>query len=152
MAFQRALNGGESVRKIAPQNSLNGGPLTRSFHSQDLISDSAQLHERSSSATHAQPAPPSTSQPPELEFVVVSANSHSRDGHEYSHRCFVALRSRTVRWGPRSPFTNDVLPLDCSPIPDASMRALWDAAERLGLSVTGDAPSWMLCGAQGFST
>jgi hypothetical protein len=62
------------------------------------------------------------------------------------------LRSRTVRWIPCDSFVNNVLPLDCSPIPDVEMRALWDAAERLDLSVTGDAPSWMLCGAQGFSS
>ncbi len=96
---------------------------------------------------HAQP----TSSSPKLEFVVVSANIHS-EGNDYSHRCFVVLRSRTVRWIPRDSFVNDVVPLDCSPISDAAMRALWDAAERLDLSVTADAPSWMLCGAQGYST
>ena len=49
-------------------------------------------------------------------------------------------------------FTNDVVRLDCSPVPASATRALMDAAERLELAVTEDAPAWMLCGAQGYST
>ena len=84
--------------------------------------------------------------------MVVSARGLERDRSDYWHRCFIVLRSRTVNWSPRCPFTNDVVPLDCSPIPDTAVQALLNAVERLELSVTADAPSWMLCGAQGYST
>mmetsp|Transcript_38314 Transcript_38314/g.80281 ORF Transcript_38314/g.80281 Transcript_38314/m.80281 type:complete len:144 (-) Transcript_38314:158-589(-) len=112
-------------------------------------SDSAQTHKKEPSAVTVTQ---SSSSSPELEFVVVSAHCLSRDGSDHCHRCFVALRSRTVRWRPRDDFTNEVVPLDCSPIPDTAVQALWDAAERLELAATEDAPAWMLCGAQGYST
>jgi hypothetical protein len=152
-AFQRALKGAEPVLKSAE---LVRGITTRvarqlhnTFFLQGESSDSAKTREKNPlSATDTQ----SSSSSPELEFMVVSAHYHGRDASDHCHRCFVVLRSRTVKWKPRDDFTNEVVPLDCSPISNTATQALLDAAQQLELSVTEDAPSWMLCGAQGYST
>jgi hypothetical protein len=86
---------------------------------------------------------------PNFSLIIVTA---SRNDDVPIHRCFVVLKDRTTRWTPRDSFCNDLLPMNCSPIPDSSKCALIMLVEWLQLSTTEEEPSWMMCAAAGYSS
>ena len=115
----------------------------------DKSSSSQREAKRKRDKSEKREAPEDQPEFPKLELVVVTARCNNE---EPLHRCFVALADRKSRWSPRNPFCNEVVPLNCSPIPAPSARALLLVAERLQLSTTAQEPAWVMCAAAGYSS